>query len=223
MKSQNDGFLGIKGKIIYGIYSAIGALVRGFVLVMYFSVSLGLFNLLSHWKYETLDMEWQKYEYTDESMFTDSDYDADGKNTINFRIKERELDYSKPIKFAVYNEKEQNYGLIYIKNISNQLITNAPYSKYSGLTLGYSYAIFLAGVMVHICIVLLKDNKTMKAVFQNDLKHKWIVITANSFSSLVLPQVSVQWDVVPVSAKIFGAKNIVRVITYITNIILVSY
>jgi hypothetical protein len=212
LQSQNDGFLAIKGKIIFGIYSAIGALVRGFAIVMYFSVSLGLWNLLSHWKYETLDIDWRKYEYKDESLFTDSDYEPDGRNWINLKIKERELDLSNPIKFAVYNEVQQNYDLIYIKNISDQLITKAPYSKYSGLTLGWSYALFLAGVVIHICIVILKEYKNKETVFEKESKQKWIVIIANSFSSLVLPQVSVQWDVGPLSVKTIGSKNIIAVI-----------
>ena len=139
------------GKIVYGVYAFIGSTVRVFAVVMYFSVPLGLFNILTHWRYETLNVKWQEFEYACDHDYND-DYDYYVTDTdyvvfteivpqiLSFKFdNERLLDYEKPIKFSVYNESEGQYKNIYIKNISKLLLTNEPYTKYSGIPLGWSY------------------------------------------------------------------------------------
>ena len=124
---------------------------------------------------------------------------------------ERSLDYEKPIKFAIYNEVEGHYKNIYIKNISKLLLTNEPYTKYSGITLGWSYLIFLLGVVLHIALSMYKDSTTKKMHQGTNDQNVWIVMVSNAFASLVFPTLLVHWDMDQQGIKRFQAKNIIQV------------
>ena len=55
-----DGFQTLLGMIIYGVYAIVSSVVRMSAIVIYFSIPLGLFNLLIHWVYETTDLTWRE-------------------------------------------------------------------------------------------------------------------------------------------------------------------
>ena len=165
-KYSKNGFQETTGLFIYGAYAIVGPVFRVIAIVIYFSVPLGLFNLLTHWVYETVDLKWREFEY-------DSYWDGT-------------LDYEKPIKFAIYDETQQKYNQIYLKNISKELLTKDPYEKYTGLTLGWYYTIFICGVVCHVFLVSLLDVIVKKHIFLHTrLSRKyWITPITNAFASL---------------------------------------
>ena len=163
-------------------------------VVIYFSVPLGLFNFLTHWVYETVDLKWREYEYH-------ASWDGS-------------VDHEKPIKFAIYDYTQQKYNQIYLKNITGQLITTDPYSKYTGLTLGWYYAIFILGVFLHLLFVTKLDNNGRKdrLIYIPASKKNWITNITNACSSLLVPEISNDWDARLNVDERDGAKSIIQVI-----------
>ena len=62
-KYTKNGFQEITGKVIYALYALIGPLLRTACVILYFSIPLGLFDMLTHWVYETAEVKWQEYGY----------------------------------------------------------------------------------------------------------------------------------------------------------------
>lgn len=121
------GFQTIKGVLIYSVYSLIGPLIKIMEICLYFAVPLGLFKLLIHWVYEVADLgfdrriTWQEYEVN-----------VDGS-----------YNYERPVKFSIYNPTTNNFKTVYLKNISSELLTKEPYTKYTGFSLSVYYAMFV--------------------------------------------------------------------------------
>ena len=135
------GFQTIKGILIYGVYSLIGPLIRICAICLYFAVPLGLFNILIHWVYEVADygfnrtITWQEYEVNSDGSY----------------------DYERPVKFSIYDPETNDFEIIYLKNITSELLTKEPYTKYTGFSLSVYYALFIIGVIIHCLVVAIYD------------------------------------------------------------------
>ena len=128
MSASKNDFAPMFGVIIYSVNAFIAVSVRITSIVIYFSVPLGLFNILTHWVYETVNVTWREY---DES--------------------------GSPVKFSIYDSIEDQYEIVEIKDIAPRLLTNEHYAKYTGLTLQMYYALFVVGIFVHVAVVFLLD------------------------------------------------------------------
>ena len=49
--------------------------------------------------------------------------------------------------------------MIEIKDLSHALLTNEPYTKYTGLSLFWYYILFLVGIIAHLTLVLTLERK----------------------------------------------------------------
>jgi hypothetical protein len=57
---NKDGFQPILGGIIYGMFALLAFMIRLGSIVLYFSVPLGLYNLLAHYQYEYNGFQWNE-------------------------------------------------------------------------------------------------------------------------------------------------------------------
>lgn len=173
-KTRKDGFFGIFGFTIYGMYVLLTSLTRALAMLMYFTIPMGLLNLLRHWYYETVDIEWD--------------------DTLTY---------------AKYNISSKDYDLMYIKDLSPELLSNDKEGttlKYTGFTLQKYYIIFLCGILVHYAIMrtffFFKENYSgaaKKETLNVKTNHTKFTLTAGKyfthvFASIVIPDVLEDWD-----------------------------
>ena len=132
--AEKNEFLPTIGILTYSIYGFLNICARMTSIILYFSVPLGLFNILTHWLFENMNdrhgLEWREYDQS-----------------------------GNPIKFSYFNSQKGEFDLIEIKDLAPALLTNEPYSKYTGLSLFWYYTLFLVGVIVHLILMLALERK----------------------------------------------------------------
>ena len=194
--ASKNGFAPMIGLVIYCVHAFISVSVRITSIIIYFSVPLGLFNILTHWVYENVKerhgLTWRKY---DESR--------------------------NPVKFSIFDGVKDQYDILEIKDIAPRLLTDEHYTKYTGLTLQMYYVLFIVGMFVHFAVVILLDM-VLKQHFgqrhyvkriseqtnnkQKDLKipdrknntnserWNWFAPVIHSLTSFAIPETSRDWD-----------------------------
>ena len=184
--ADKNGYAPMVGIFIYGLYGLLSILSRMMLIIIYFAVPLGLFNILGHWIYENLGqsqgLRWREYD-----------------------------ENQTPIAFSAFDQATNDYHIINIKDIAPNLLTNDPYTKYTGLTLGGYLALFTAGIFAHILVVLVPDiarrflfNK--QEIYQNvietstsqihdrKMSESFMLSCLRSLTTIVIPEPVVDWD-----------------------------
>jgi hypothetical protein len=132
LSSEKNGFAPMVGLLIYSTYGLLSIFTRMTSIVTYFSVPLGLFYSLNHWVYENMNsrhgLTWREYDQE-----------------------------HNPVKFSRLSFEKDGYDVLHIADIAPKLLTNDPYTKYTGLRLGYYFGLFIVGTLVHLLIALLLD------------------------------------------------------------------
>ena len=187
--ADKNGFAPMVGIFMYGFYGLLSILSRMMLIIIYFAVPLGLFNILSHWIYETVGqtqgLRWREYD-----------------------------ENQNPIAFSVFDQETNNYRIINITDITPTLLTNVPYTKYTGLKLGGYLALFTAGIFVHIMLVLVPDiariflpneQKKGQNVIETSssqiddymavkISEGFMLSFLRSLTTIVIPEPIVDWD-----------------------------
>ena len=127
---------------------------------------MGLFNLLVHWYYETVNVEW------------------------------RGSSVGSPFGYSEFNTSTGQYDFVNIEDIKEQLLSKDKEGrllKYTGLSLGQYYAVFFSGLIFHYLLVLL--TLRLKAIFTEEKRMNINgMYLSHVFSSIVLPEVFEDWD-----------------------------
>ena len=211
--SGKNDFVPFLGLMVYCTLSLMGILGRILSIIAYFAPSLGLFNFLTHLTYENMSKDrgivWKE----------------NGEGNI-------------PLRFSTFDEDDEQYHTLYLSNITSRLLTNADYSKYTGMPLQMYYIIFLVGVFLHLgivfsCNVMMKrrfDQHDRVMTILNKLKFRkcispetirnfeklkywnWFVPFIHSMVSFGFPQTSLDWDEVEKYDSVTKAKHILKVL-----------
>ena len=131
VKFSKEGFLPIVGKILLILSSLASILARVGSLLLYFGPSLGLLDLMHHWK-------WEKTRYRPKSV--GGPYEEGGNLTW--------YNVSLP-----WDDIERNKAL-------QQLAPDTNYSIYTGLAIKWLYAILIGGMFVHLTLVYVLKHYT---------------------------------------------------------------
>ena len=127
--TEKDEFTPIIGMLSYSAYGFLNICVRIISITLYFSVPVGLFNILTHWVYENMNQRhgliWREY-------------DQDGN----------------PVKFSSFNHNKGEFEVVEMRNLAPTLLTNSNYTKYTGLSLFWYYILFLTGMLGHLSVVM---------------------------------------------------------------------
>ena len=207
-----NNFSPLLGLVIYSVFAFISIFARILSIIAYFSVPLGLFNFLTHCVYENMNknqgLTWREFDENQE-----------------------------PVKFSTFNENEDRYEFVEIRNISSMLLTNSSYTKYTGMTLQMYYILFIVGTILHLSIVTILDiilqkrfrkcnyvnrlikqaknrvnsnKKIMKSL--KELEHwNWFVPIIHSLASFGYPETSRDWDDIEEDYTTLKAKQILKV------------
>lgn len=166
---NKNGFFGVVGSIVYGMFVIYSVSIRFLSVVMYFGIPMGLFNLLVHWYYETANVEWR-----------------------GSSVKSPDL----PFGYSEFNTSTGQYDFVNIEDIKEQLLSKDKEGrllKYTGLSLGQYYAVFFSGLILHYLLVLLILR--LKAIFTEEKRMNINgMYLSHVFSSIVLPEVFEDWD-----------------------------
>ena len=200
---NKDGFQNFLGMIIYGVYALVASFVRVCSIVLYFSVFIGLYNLLAHFQYETKGFQWQE----------DSLYSMLNKEVLPYDtvfLANLTSQTNEPISVTKYTGLTmKNFYVIFLVGMMvhflvmfvKDVIKSTKMKKY------YSELLNEIPSSINHC-----SQINTSEIAEKMINCSWFASLLRAFTSYVIPEVSTDWDENIEFDVVKGAKkNIIEV------------
>ena len=187
---SKKGFLGIVGSMVYGFYVLYSAVIRISCIIVYFSIPMGLFNLLEHWFYETANLEWRNglsYSIfnTTTEIYEDTRID-DIKDKLLSKDKEGTLLKYTGLALRQYFLIFMAWIILHYLLIMVMIILKKRF--------GFEEDNEIDLKNIHETSEVEESRKTIKKTENSKYHRFWRKYMTYVFSSIVVPEISDDWD-----------------------------
>jgi hypothetical protein len=190
---NKDGFQSLLGKILYGIFALLTSFVRVFAFVLYFAISIGLFNLLAHYKYEASGFQWEEEELRNVQCKKTQPYTSVFCTNVTFQY-EQNISVEKYTGFSM----KDYYILFLIGMLLHFLVIFVKELKQNKPKNSKPHQGTLNGIKLDS---INNNELSLKPSILDGYKHSrglseydWFSSFFRAFTSFVMPEVSKDWD-----------------------------